>query len=136
MQYAQQDLGEQAPEGAAKRQEEAIEALERAEDEIRRILAQLKREQQDEMLQALEVRFQRMLHREKNILRQTEERERERLASESQAHTRVRMLAIGKIANELNLSREALIRAREAHAEYLSVLRRPDGSGDQPESVD
>ena len=43
---------------------------------------------------------------------------------------------IGKIANELNLSREALIRAREAHAEYLSVLRRPEGSGDQPDSVD
>ncbi len=43
---------------------------------------------------------------------------------------------IGKIANELRLSREALIRAREAHAEYLSVLRRPDGSADQPESGD
>ncbi len=36
---------------------------------------------------------------------------------------------IGKIANELRLSREALIRAREAHAEYLAVLRRPE-SGD------
>ena len=43
---------------------------------------------------------------------------------------------IGKIARELNLGREALIRAREAPAEYLSVLRRPDGSGHQPESVD
>lgn len=43
---------------------------------------------------------------------------------------------IGKIANELRLSREALIRAREAHAEYLSVLRRPDGSADPPESGD
>ena len=43
---------------------------------------------------------------------------------------------IGKIARELNLGHEALIRAREAHVEYLSVLRRPDGSGHQPESVD
>ncbi len=43
---------------------------------------------------------------------------------------------IGKIANELRLGREALIRAREAHAEYLSVLRRPDGSADQRDSGD
>ncbi len=43
---------------------------------------------------------------------------------------------IGKIANELGLPREALVRAREAHAEYLAVLRRPDASADGPESVD
>ena len=43
---------------------------------------------------------------------------------------------ISKIANELGLPREALVRAREAHAEYLAVLRRPDASADGPESVD
>ncbi len=43
---------------------------------------------------------------------------------------------IGKIAKELNLGRKALIRAREANAAYLSVLRRSDGSGNQSEFVD
>ena len=43
---------------------------------------------------------------------------------------------ISKIANELRLGREELIHARESHAEYLSVLRRPDASAAAPEAGD
>ena len=56
------------------------------------------------------------VHREKNILRQTVERERERLASDSQTHTRVQMLEISKIVRDQN---EVVMEAREA-AELLA----------------
>ncbi len=40
---------------------------------------------------------------------------------------------ISKIANELSLDRTDLVRAREAHAQYLSVLKPPSNSGEQGE---
>lgn len=68
---AEKKLREQDPEEAAKKQEEAIKKLEQAQQELEDVLEQLRREQQEEMLAALEARFRAMLGQQLEVNRGT-----------------------------------------------------------------
>lgn len=61
---AADELDKQDPEDAAKKQQEALDKLEQAQDELDDVLEQLRREQQEELLAALEARFRAMLARQ------------------------------------------------------------------------
>lgn len=58
---AADDLDQQKADEAAKKQEEALQKLKQAQDELEDVLEQLRREQQEELLAALEARFRAML---------------------------------------------------------------------------
>ncbi|MFQ5423747.1 MAG: hypothetical protein ACE5F9_07170 [Phycisphaerae bacterium] len=57
-------LDRQAPAEAAEKQAEAVKKLKQAQDQLDDVLEQLRREQQEEMLAALEARFRAMLARQ------------------------------------------------------------------------
>ncbi len=58
---AADELDRQDADDAAKKQEEALQKLKQAQDELEDVLEQLRREQQEELLAALEARFRAML---------------------------------------------------------------------------
>ena len=63
-QGASKKLNEQQPGEASKKQQKALEKLQKAKEKIEESLQQLRREQQEEMLAALEARFRAMLARQ------------------------------------------------------------------------
>lgn len=67
MQKAADDLGEQQPEEAQPQQEQALEQLQEALNELEDVLRQVRREELEETLTALEARFRSMLTREERV---------------------------------------------------------------------
>lgn len=67
MQHAADRLGERAPDAAIPRQEAALERLQRALEELDDALRQVRREEIEETLTALEIRFKSMLTREQQV---------------------------------------------------------------------
>ena len=68
MDGAAEALGESRPDEAQDRQREAIEQLQQALDELDDALRQVRREESEETLAALEARFRNMLLRERQVL--------------------------------------------------------------------
>jgi len=69
---AEEDLKSQDPEKAKEEQEKALEKLQEAQEELEDALEQMRREQQEEVLAALEARFHAMLARQTDINATTE----------------------------------------------------------------
>ena len=67
MQRAADRMGEKAPEQSERSQEAAIDELQQALDRLEEALRQMRREEMEETLAALEVRFKRMLASEERI---------------------------------------------------------------------
>jgi len=72
MERAEQDLRREDLGEAGKEQEKAIERLKEARAELEQILAQLRQEEQEEILAALEAYFREMLERQKPVTLLTE----------------------------------------------------------------
>ncbi len=68
---AAEDLGNRRPKQAAEKQEQALEKLRAAQRELEDVLEQLRREQQEEVLAALEARFQAMLAKQLDVNKRT-----------------------------------------------------------------
>jgi len=68
MKQAADRLGDRAPSDAAKNQQAALDRLRQALDELDDALRQVRREESEETLAALEVRFRSMLEREQAVL--------------------------------------------------------------------
>lgn len=69
---AADELDTQDPADAAKKQQEALDKLEQAQDELEDVLEQLRREQQEELLAALEARFRAMLAQQLDANKRTD----------------------------------------------------------------
>jgi hypothetical protein len=69
---ATKDLEASKPKDAIKKQEDALKALEKAQQELKETLEQLRKEQQEEMLAALEARFRAMLARQVEVSKATQ----------------------------------------------------------------
>src|SRR5205085_4484423 len=66
------DLEKKDPNKASKKQQKALEKLQKAREDLENALEQLRKEQQEELLAALEARFNAMLARQLEINRVTQ----------------------------------------------------------------
>lgn len=93
---AADELKQQKPSDATKEQQQAIDKLKEAKAELEDALEQIRREQQDEMLAALETRFAAMLARQIDINKKTN-----RLDAVGRAKwTRADQLELGAVAKD------------------------------------
>jgi len=97
MQRASHQHRQNQPQDASGHQQEAIDDLERALDEIEQVLAQLREEEREELLAALEARFREILERHRPITTGTIDLEETRAA---RAWTRADRLRLADIAAE------------------------------------
>jgi hypothetical protein len=83
MKEAEKNLDEDEVENATRDQDEAIDALERARQELEEVLKQLRQEEQEEILRGLEERFREMLAKQEPINQQTADLDRAKRLAES-----------------------------------------------------
>lgn len=116
MQQAQKNLEKAEREGAGKQQEEAIRQLQQAKAELERILRQLREEEIEQVLVALEARLVKMLQWQRDVYEGTERLDR--ASTDGLSHEQE--IVAGRLS-----SREAEI---VTEADKALMLLRDDGS--------
>jgi hypothetical protein len=100
MQRAADRMGEKSPERSERSQEAAVDELQQALDRLEEALRQMRKEELEETLAALEVRFKRMLAREEEIQTSVQQLN-EKDAGQWRRAEQMRLAESGKLQNEV-----------------------------------